>query len=144
MIERKKKLLIKQLVLLFLGIIIIYFTYSKNNFFFKNKEIKTSINQNVITPDSKNTSNVFVNIEYAGIDLAGNRYKLKSKEAVTMLNNQDLIKMKGVNAIFYFKDDTILYIWSKTGIYNNKTLDMNFDGEVKAKYNKSELFAKKK
>ena len=41
--------------------------------------------------------------------------------------------MKFVEAIFYFKDDTVLNVWSDNGIYNNKTLDMNFDGNVKAK-----------
>ena len=51
--------------------------------------------------------------------------------------------MSSVEAVFYFKDDTILRIWSKKGIYNNKTLDMKFIEDVKAKYLDSELFARK-
>ena len=51
--------------------------------------------------------------------------------------------MKIVNAIFYFKDDTVLYVQSDKGKYNNKTLDMNFEGNVVAKYEKSQLLAEK-
>ena len=41
--------------------------------------------------------------------------------------------MKFVEAIFYFKDDTILNVKSEKGIYNNKTLDMNFEWKCKSK-----------
>ena len=36
-----------------------------------------------------------------------------------------------------------LYVWSENGIYNNKTLDMKFENNVRAKYEESELFAEK-
>jgi lipopolysaccharide assembly outer membrane protein LptD (OstA) len=51
--------------------------------------------------------------------------------------------MKIVNAFFYFKDGTILEVQSDAAIYNNKTLDMSFDGDVKALYEGSTLFADK-
>ena len=51
--------------------------------------------------------------------------------------------MKSVEAFFYFKDDTVLYVWSDKGIYNNNTLDMMFEGNVKANYEGSELNAQK-
>jgi lipopolysaccharide assembly outer membrane protein LptD (OstA) len=51
--------------------------------------------------------------------------------------------MKIVDATFYLKDGTVLYISSKNGIYNNKTLDMEFKDSVKANYQDSELFAEK-
>ena len=51
--------------------------------------------------------------------------------------------MSEVNAVFYFKDNTVLYISSDKGIYNNKTLNMNFDTNVKAEYLNSKLFAEK-
>ena len=35
--------------------------------------------------------------------------------------------MKFVEAIFYFKDDTVLNVRSDYGTYNNKTLDMYFN-----------------
>ena len=51
--------------------------------------------------------------------------------------------MKIVNAIFYFKDNTTLYVWADEGIYNNKTFDMKFNKNVKAEYLESKLYAGK-
>ena len=49
--------------------------------------------------------------------------------------------MKYVEARFFFKDYTILYVWSYEGEYNNKSLDMKFNKNVEAKYEGSELKA---
>ncbi len=49
--------------------------------------------------------------------------------------------MKLVKAFFYFKDGTFLEVKSDKGIYNNKTLDMNFVGNIRANYDGSELLA---
>jgi lipopolysaccharide assembly outer membrane protein LptD (OstA) len=51
--------------------------------------------------------------------------------------------MKGVKALFYLKDDTILEIWSDYGVYNNQTLDMQFNTNVEANYVDDKLFADK-
>ena len=51
--------------------------------------------------------------------------------------------MRFVEVNFYFKDDTILNVISDSGVYNNKTLDMLFEKNVKAFYEGSELFADK-
>ena len=51
--------------------------------------------------------------------------------------------MKIADAYFYFKDGTVLSIKADKGIYNNKTYDMKFENNVKAKYLDSELFAEK-
>lgn len=146
MIARKKKLRIIQLTLLFAGILIIYYTYYDK---------KLSSNQNIISTTTKKKiekqalipsnegKEKFVNIEYTGLDLSGNRYILKSQEATLDEINPELVYMNIVNAEFYFKDDTVLYIKSDKGIYNNKTLDIKFENNVKADYLSSELFAEK-
>ena len=51
--------------------------------------------------------------------------------------------MKNVEATFYFKDNTVLLIFSELGKYNNKTLDMEFDKAVRANYENNELLAEK-
>ena len=51
--------------------------------------------------------------------------------------------MKFVNAIFYFKSSTVLNISSDKGIYNNKTLDIKFDGNIKGFYENTTLQAQK-
>jgi len=145
MTERKKKLIIIQISLLIVGSLIILFTYSDLNVSDKEKII-TSETQKKIDEQLKNESqdgDIFFNIEYSGLDLAGNRFILKSKEAFNKKANEEIVNMKFVEAFFYFKDGTILEILSDSGVYNNKTLDMNFDGNVIAKYEASELFAQK-
>ena len=78
MIKRKKKIRIIQFFLLTLGVLITYFTYynkdSTDKDIISSKPIKESI------PEKEN-KDVFFNIEYTGLDLNGNRYLLKSKEA---------------------------------------------------------------
>ena len=142
MIDRKKKLRLIQFFLLFFGLLIIYLTYY-------NKEIQ--IDQKIIskTTEKKTKANIsqekdlFFNIEYSGFDLQGNRYSLKSEEAYFDELNPEIVYMRVVDATFYFKDGTILYVKADNGIYNNKTLDMKFEQNVKANYMNSELFAEK-
>ncbi len=144
--ERKKRLRIIQLSLLFLGLCIILFTYSENKNTVQKKEIllkttKEKINKELKGENQNDEANVFYNISYSGIDLSGNRYVLKSKIAKTRLENDEIIDMTEVEAVFYFKDNTKLNVSSKFGQYNNKTLDMSFKKNVKANYQKSVLFS---
>ena len=141
MINRKKKLRIIQISLLIFSLLLIYFTYySKDN---KNQKIivKEEIQKKKQTTEE--TNELFFNIEYSGFDLQGNRYSLKSEEAYVDEENPEIIYMRIVDGIFYFKDNTILYVKANKGIYNNRTLDMKFEENVKANYLESELFAEK-
>ena len=144
--DRKKKLRIIQLSLLFVGIVLFLIIYGNTNKSSnlvivsekKQEELKTDLK------DSNSTAgDIFYNIEYSGFDLSGNRYILKAKEAFNDPNDPNFIKMKNVNAFFYFKDDTVLEVFSENGIYNNKTLDMNFSKNVKAIYEGSTLTSQK-
>tara|TARA_A100001011_G_C14224747_1_gene806093 strand:- start:31 stop:651 length:621 start_codon:yes stop_codon:yes gene_type:complete len=146
MIYRKKKLRIIQFFLLIFGISIIYLTYYYNKESSEDKIISKSIKEKVIkeSNDSNNENeDIFFNIEYSGLDLNGNRYLLKSEEAYLDKEKPEIVYMKDVHAIFYFKDNTTLYIWSDEGVYNNKTLDMKFNDNVRAEYLESKLFAQK-
>ena len=143
--ERKKKLRLIQLSLLCVGLIIIFFTYSKKEIS-SNKQIISIETQEKIKKqlaEQSEVGDIFYNISYSGLDLAGNRYILKSKEALNNKENPEMVNMKLVEAFFYFKDGTVLNVLSDSGIYNNKTLDMTFNGNVKADYEGSKLFAEK-
>ncbi len=143
MIERKKKLRFIQLILLLIGTLIIFFTYVNNQKSNNSEKIPSKFQQRV-QKDLENNSekaDVFYNIKYSGLDLSGNRYILQSKEAYKKDSDAEIVNMKFVEATFYFKDDTVLNISSEEGIYNNKTLDMNFSRNVKAIYEDSKLFA---
>ena len=143
MIERKKKLRITQFILLISGLLIIFFTYINKEKFPSEQFINIETQEKIEKQLSNQEGDVFFDIEYTGLDLAGNRYVLKSKEAITDKLNQERIKMKNVEAIFYFKNDTILKVWSEEGTYNNKTLDMIFKRNIKALYEGSELYAQR-
>jgi hypothetical protein len=143
MIDRKKKLKIIQFFLLVFGISIIYFTYY-------NKEVNTDIK--LVSPTDKEIlqkknkvesedGEFFFNIEYTGLDLNGNRYLLKSEKANLDELKPEIVNMEVVEATFYFKDGTILYVWSDQAVYNNKNLDMKFEKNVRAEYLGSELFS---
>ena len=135
---------IVQISLFIIGTLILFFTYSEKNL--KKSEIiipsetKTKLEK---SQSSQDGSDAFYNIEYSGFDLEGNRYVLKAEEAINNKDDQDIVIMKLVNAFFYFKDDTVVEVKSDTGIYNNRTLDMKFNGNIKALYDKSKLFAQK-
>ena len=144
--DRKKKLRIIQLGLLILGSLIIFFTYYNNKTSDEkilSNEDQEKIKVQLFNKNDDNQGDVFFNIEYTGIDLTGNRYILKSKEAISDKNNEDVLNLKLVEAVFYFKDNTTLFVWAEKGIYNTRTLDMEFQENVKAKYEGSELFAQK-
>ena len=145
MIERKRKLRVIQASLFLLGVLIIIFTYSEKNKPLKETIITSEIQKKVESQIDNNSQqgDIFYNIEYSGLDLTGNRYVLKSKEAINKKSDQDIVLMKSVEAVFYFKDDTTLQVSSDTGVYNNKTLDMAFNGNVRAEYEGSKLFAQK-
>ena len=143
--DRKKKLRIVQLCLISIGILALVFTYSdKINLKKKSsstQELKKEIDDNMTNNKENAKGNVFYNIEYSGLDLAGNRYILKSKSAINNSLDSDLIDMTGVTAVFYFKDGTLLKIKSNFGEYNNSTLDINFKSDIKAEYGESTLEA---
>ena len=143
MTERKKKIRILQIFLLIMGFIIIFYTYFNQQKFSKEKIIPEEVEKKVKSQNLKNSEigDVFYNIEYSGFDLSGNRYVLKSKEAISDVTNKEIINMSFVNATFYFKDDTVLYVQSDKGVYNNRTLDMDFYNNVRADYENSKLFS---
>ena len=143
--ERQKRLRIIQVCLLIFGLLIVFFTYKLNNKSFTEKTNSklNDVSKQDLKDTTKTEGDVFYNIEYVGLDLAGNRYILKSKEAYTDKNSTEIINLKLVEAVFYFKDGTILNIDSEEGNYNNLNLNMNFYGNVKGVYGDSKLFAQK-
>ena len=143
--QQKKKLIIIQIVFFAIGLSIIIYTYIFKEK--KNSEIISLENVKKIDEQFKKNQNltedVFFNIKYSGLDLAGNRYILLAKEAIARKTNEELVDMKFVEVTFYFKDDTTLNVKSNSGIYNNKTLDMIFIDNVEALYEGSRLTAGK-
>ena len=142
--DRNKKLRLIQISLFLLGTSIIFITYKDNSDLSKSnvmtKEFREKINKQ---KNIKDSGDIFYNIEYSGLDLSGNRYVLKAEEASSIKSDPDTLKLRSLNATFYFKDDSILNVTSDDGTYNNKTLDMTFSKNVEADYMQSKLYAGK-
>ncbi len=140
MINRKKKIFLIQISLFTLASLLIYFTY-----YYNKGDQSRSIEKNpVMTEDQKTddpNKNVFNDVEYWGRDEVGNRYVIRSEIADFDEDKPELINMKIMEAIFYFKDGTILKVQGDYGTYNNKTNDMKFRENIKAGYEENNLFA---
>ena len=123
--KRNRKLKLVQLTLLIVGVFVIFFTYFEKERSDREKIItkaeKKTINKKL--KQNSNDSNVFYNIIYSGLDLEGNRYTIKSEEAINSTIDTTIVDMKKVHATFYFKDNTTLNVFSNKAIYNNKTLE---------------------
>lgn len=142
---RLKKLRLKQIFLLVIAILLVLFTYTRSikmvDKKIVSKKTQQKIEQNLLV--ETNNEDKFYDISYSNIDLNGNRFIISSKEATTSKEQLELVKMKLVEAKFYFKDGTVLNINSDEGVYNNQSLDIEFSDNIKAVYNESILFAQK-
>ena len=133
MTNRKKNLFLIQLTIFFVAVSLLYTTYRD-----KNKKIEEFVE---ITAETKPDTNSFTDIEYSGFDLTGNRYVLNAKKADFKTETPELINMQQVVGKFYLKDNTVLVVVSDEGLYNNITLDMEFQRNVKAEYLTHTLFS---
>jgi lipopolysaccharide assembly outer membrane protein LptD (OstA) len=133
--KRKKKIILIQVLIFLLAVSLIYFTYYNKD----NIKVEET-NKPIIKQDGKGLNNVFEDVEYSGIDLNGNRYVIQSEYADFNLEKPELINMKIMKTIFYFKDGTILIVTGDYGKYNNKSNDIEFRSNVIAKYKDNIIF----
>ena len=133
MIDRKKVIILVQLTIFLVALFLLYNTYRDKN--------KIPINVMLIETETDPDTNSFTDIEYSGFDLNGNRYTLNAVQADFKTETPEIIKMEGVVANFYLKDNTILKVVSNKGLYNTTTLNMNFKENVKSTYLTNNLFS---
>ena len=133
MTKRKKNIFIIQIFIFLFTLLLLYITY-------KDKGVEVEIIEESLKTETSNlNTNIFEDVEYKGIDLNGNRYLVKSKSAEFDLESPEIINMTVMNATFYFKDGTVLTVDSDNGVYNNKTLDMKFRDNIKARTSAASL-----
>ena len=143
MTNRKKNILLIQVLIFITAILLIYYTYGNKDQKFDNRNNISDIakKKGSEKEEDKSQSNTFLDVEYKGVDLRGNRYEVRSEEANFKIDNPEIINMKVMTAIFYFKDGTVLKVKGDRGTYNNKNNDMSFRENVNAEYEKNYLFA---
>ena len=121
--DRTKKLRVVQISLIIIGSLIILFTYYLDKKGQKNKILNVETQKEILKAnESTSKGDVFYNIEYSGLDLAGNRYILKSEEATNNKTSKDIVNMKSVEATFYFKNNKVLKVIQKGFKLPNKLL----------------------
>ena len=122
--ERTKKLRLIQFSLIIVGGLIIFFTYYLDKKSQKNQIINKETQKEILkAAESTSKGDVFYNIDDK--------------------TSKEIVNMKSVEAVFYFKNNKVLKVISDSGIYNNNSLDMVFLGNIKANYEDSSLFAEK-
>ncbi len=141
MTKRKKNILLVQILIFITAILLIYYTYGNKEKQDYNKISKTVKKEEESDRRDKVRSNIFADVEYKGVDLQGNRYEIKSKEATFEIEKSELINMKIMSAIFYFKDGSVLKVRGDYGTYNNKNNDMKFRENIKVEYKDNLLFS---
>lgn len=143
MTNRKKNILLIQALIFITAILLIYYTYGNKDQKFDNRNNISDIakKKGSEKEEDESQSNTFLDVEYKGVDLRGNRYEVRSEEANFKIDNPEIINMKVMTAIFYFKDGTVLKVKGDRGTYNNKNNDMSFRENVNAEYEKNYLFA---
>ena len=135
----KKKIF--QLSLIFIGLIIIFFTYFLNLEKKQPSDIVTETETKQNEEFLEEGVNRFENVEYKGIDNTGNKFTIGSQFAEFKKEKPELIFMENVECFFTFKDNTVLLISSKKGIYNNISNDMQFSEDVKMDYLENTIFS---
>ena len=135
----KKKIF--QLSLIYIGLIIIFFTYFFNLEKKQHSDIVTKTETKENEEFLEEGVNRFENVEYKGIDNTGNKFTIGSQFAEFKKEKPELIFMENVECFFTFKDNTVLLISSKKGIYNNISNDMQFSEDVKMDYLENTIFS---
>ena len=104
----KKKIF--QLSLIFIGLIIIFFTYFFNLEKKQPSEVVTEIETKENEEFLEEGVNRFENVEYKGIDNTGNKFTIGSQFAEFKKEKPELIFMENVECFFTFKDLSLIHI----------------------------------
>ena len=142
-LNRARKKTAIQLMLLTVGFLLVVFIYFLNPANKKQEKMLEDISDIKDTGSDIENKNIFENLEYRGVDKNKNEFVIFSEYSEFKTEEPSIINMKNVSCFFYFKDGTILEIRSKTGIYNNVTLDMSFEENVNMFYMDNSLVSDK-
>ena len=129
-----------QLILIFIGFLLILLTY----FYYPQRD-KEKISENIpLQKDDEkiiNEGTTFENVEYKGIYDLDKTFLVKSEKAFIINEEPDIVNMKNMRVILYLKDGRVVNIRSNEGTYNKVTYDCFFKGNVEATDGDTEIFS---
>lgn len=139
----KKIFQVLLLILLFLISIIFYqFYFSDNDKIVKKKD--EAIINNIDGQESNSTEkskNIIQNLRYVSKDLLGNTYIVTAQSAVIKKDKENEVKLEEVDAKIIKKDNTTIFIYSKTADYNKINHNTIFKENVHVEYEKQTIDA---
>ena len=126
-----KKIVI-QIILFFLILLICFFFYKK--YFTTKEDIAEDISKDQIE-NTENPNNLIKNLKYDVKFENRTQYTITSNlSEITYQDEDEIVLMQTVKAIFKDKDDSILEIISDKAEFNNSTYNTDFSNNVKITY----------
>ena len=127
----KKKILLQ--VLLLISILIICFVFY-NKYFLEEKSVDIEVSQKKIV-DNESTNNLIKNLKYDVQFENKTQYTITSDlSEITYVDNQEVVRMQIVSAIFKDENGSILKIKSNEAIFNNSNYNTTFKKGVDITY----------
>lgn len=118
----------------------VYNSYKSKN----SPQKKITINKETTLPRDKGESleneknvkydNLINNLSYSNVDKAGNKYSIFALQGIIEENKPNIVIMDGVSAEIDLNNYHILYIQSKTAVFNNISFNSIFEKSVKLSY----------
>ena len=130
-----------QLILIFLGLLLIvstYFLYPKIR---QDKLFETIKVEEVPLKIESNQSNVFQKVAYEGFYNIDNPFTVKSEQAYILENESNIVYMDQMNVTIYMNNGTEVKIQSDKGRYDKDSYDCFFEGNVRATDGKTVVLA---
>ena len=91
-------------------------------------------NEELVSKENKETTNIIENLRYVSKDLFGNTYIINAQSAQIEEGKINQVKLFDVKAKIIQKDDEIIYINSKFADYNKINNNTTFKKNVNVKY----------
>ena len=131
-----------QLILIFVGFILIILTYYYYPNLNKNKYLEDqSLKDDEINKIKDDQSTLFENVKYRGLYNLDKTFTVESEQAYISNDEPDVVFMTKMHVILYLGDGRVVNITSNEGTFNKKTYDCFFKDNVKAVENETEIFA---
>ena len=130
-----------QIILTFIGLLLILITYFYYPYMKKVELVKDQPTQKDLEKNIDDETTFFEEVEYKGLYDLNNPFIIKAKKAYILNEKPNIVYMTNMHVILYLNDGRIVNIISKKGKYNKKTYDCFFEDEIKATDGETNIFA---
>ena len=126
-----------QAILLFVGVLLILFTYFYPNIV--KKDIEKDLSD--LPEELEKNTTFFENLRYEGLFNLDKTFIVKSKKAYIHNEEPDIVHMTDMHVILYLKDGRIVNITSDSGKYNKINYDIFFNKNVYATDGETKIYS---